>query len=318
MSEISSIPETETSLLPKFPAAEQTPTSSIGKSILSLLIYLAAGYWLFRDVSTLLMITFVILLHEGGHFIAMRWVGYKDLGVFFLPLIGAYVSGNKRVITQRESAWVLLAGPLPGILLGLGVWYLLKIGYVPSIGPAGINLNSLAFLLIILNGSNLLPIFPFDGGQLLNRVFLDEEGIISNLFVILSALILGYLAIQFKMYPLLIFPIGLLFRLWRSHAAQRIEKRIEESQINTEVSYAELPDADYWQIRRILIEDDRSCRNWAGEHLNDYSPQEASIQQAVEGQLHRTLVQDLSVSAKCLIAALWILALFVPFWLWLR
>lgn len=318
MNEISPSPATESNLLPKFPAPEQTSRSSTGKSLLSLLIYLAAGYWLFRDVSTLLMITLVILLHEGGHFIAMRWVGYKDLGVFFLPFLGAYVSGSKRVITQRESAWVLLAGPLPGILLGCGLWYLLKIGYAPPMVAGGINLNTLAFLLIVLNGSNLLPIFPFDGGQLLNRVFLDEEGIVSKLFVVASALFLGYLAIQYKIYPLLIFPLGLLFRLWKDRLSTRIVKRIEESQIETELNYEELPDADYWRIRGILIEEDRACRSWAGEHLHDYSPQEDLIQQAVEAQLHRTLIQDLSFFPKCMIAALWILALFVPVWLWLR
>lgn len=318
MNELSNIPESETECLPKFPAPEQSPNSSLVKSVLSLLVYLAAGYWLFRDVSTLLMITFVILLHEGGHFIAMRLVGYKDLGVFFLPLIGAYVSGNKRVITQRESAWVLLSGPLPGMLLGLAIWYLKQTGHLSEFGPARLNWNTLAFLLIVLNGSNLLPIFPFDGGQLLNRVFLDEEGTLSKLFVLISALFLGYLAIHFKIYPLLIFPIGLLIRTWRSRASQRIEKRLEENQIQTEINYEELPDIDYWRIREILIEEDRTCRRFAGDHLNTYSPYESAIQQAVEGQLHRTLIQDLSVMAKSLIAAIWILALSIPIWLWLR
>ena len=103
---------------------------------------------------------------------------------------------------------------------------------------------NLVIFLVVLNGINLLPVYPLDGGQLLNRVYLDEEGWVSKMFVILSAGFMAYLAIQYKIYPLLIFPLGILYRLWRSNANKKIETRIEESGINTEVDYDALPDAD--------------------------------------------------------------------------
>jgi len=259
----------------------------------------------------------VLLLHEGGHFLAMRQVGYRDLGVFFLPLLGAYVSGTKRVVTQRESAIVLLAGPLPGMLLGASLYLLMQKGILPATGPMDINLRNLTLFLVVLNGLNLLPVYPLDGGQLLNRIFLDEEGWASKLFVLLSAAFMGYLAINYRLYLLLIFPIGLLFRLWKIHVNSQIEKRIEQSGIKTEVDYDALPDADYWRIRKILIEENKSIQALAGEHLEDYAPAEAQIQQAVEGQLHRTLVQDLSVFAKIGILFLWVASVVFPLWIWL-
>ncbi len=317
MTEPSDIPLTAEGPLPKFPAPPAVQSSPIGRSLLSLLLYLFAGYWLLGDLENLLLITFVLLLHEGGHFVAMRQVGYRDLGVFFLPLLGAYVSGSKRVVTQRESAIVLLAGPLPGMLLGATLYFLMKNGMIASTGLLNINLKNLMLFLVVLNGLNLLPVYPLDGGQLLNRVFLDEEGWASKLFVLLSAAFMSYLAIQYQLYLLLIFPIGLLFRLWKSAASQRVDKRITASGIETEIDYEDLSDIDYWRIRRILIEENKSIQALAGEHLETYAPAEAQIQQAVEAQLHRTLIQDLSVLAKIGILFLWVASIAFPLWIWL-
>src|SRR6476620_4690515 len=88
------------------------------RSLGSLAIYLALGYYIFKRWEILLLITAVVLFHELGHFIAMKAFRYKDLGIFFIPLLGAYVSGSKREVSQKESAVILLAGPLPGIILG--------------------------------------------------------------------------------------------------------------------------------------------------------------------------------------------------------
>ncbi len=302
---------------PKYPAPPPGATSSFTRSIISLLLYLLAGYWLFGSLETLLLITFILMLHETGHFLAMRAVGYRDLGIFFIPLIGAYVSGAKRTVTQRESALVILAGPLPGLLIGTILWQLIKIEQLPP-EILELDLKQLAIFLVILNGLNLLPIFPLDGGQLLNRVFLDEEGWISRIFLIASAIFLGTISIHYRIYPLLIFPIILLMRLYRSPQAKRIEKRIEQAGINTELEYDELPDADYWKIRNILIEEHPACRAWAGEYLDTYSPEEGRIRQLVEDQLHRTLVHDLSTAAKFAIALIWLTGLVMPLVVWLR
>ena len=62
------------------------------------------------------------MIHELGHFFAMKYFHYKDLGIFFIPLLGAYVSGSKREVSQKQSAIILLAGPLPGIIIGIALY----------------------------------------------------------------------------------------------------------------------------------------------------------------------------------------------------
>ncbi len=99
----------------------------------------------------------VLLLHEAGHFGAMRVFGYRDTSMFFLPFFGAAVTGRKEDASLTEKVWVLLAGPLPGLLLGMGLLFFL---------PDANSIYNLSWTLIGLNLFNLLPIYPLDGGKI--------------------------------------------------------------------------------------------------------------------------------------------------------
>jgi hypothetical protein len=46
------------------------------------------------DGSTAALILAVLLVHEAGHAIAMRLSGYRDVHVFFVPLLGALTIGH--------------------------------------------------------------------------------------------------------------------------------------------------------------------------------------------------------------------------------
>src|SRR6185503_11918284 len=179
---------------PKPPAEEPKGRANIWiRSVSSLALYLVLGYYIFHSFDMLLLITAIVVFHELGHFVAMKSFRYKDLGIFFIPLLGAYVSGSKREVSQKESAIILLAGPLPGIILGT-IFYLLYQND-PDLSIAGISFYSVSLMLIFLNIINLIPVYPLDGGQLLNRVFFNEESWLSKIFVILSAGFLIWVAL---------------------------------------------------------------------------------------------------------------------------
>lgn len=117
---------------PKYQPDEEKPQIWL-KSIMSLAIYLLLGYYIFPSYKILLLITAIVLIHEMGHFLAMKIFRYNELGIFFIPLLGAYVSGSKREVSQLQSAIILLAGPLPGILIGIGCFYLSR--FSPGLSP---------------------------------------------------------------------------------------------------------------------------------------------------------------------------------------
>lgn len=127
--------------------------------IISLILFVVVGVARWNWQFTVLIIP-VLLFHECGHWAAMRLFHYRNLRMFFIPLFGAAVTGQHWNVPGWKKALVYLAGPLPGIALGI------------ILGVAGIALkipllNKAAMLLIFINGFNLLPVLPFDGGRVL-------------------------------------------------------------------------------------------------------------------------------------------------------
>lgn len=108
-------------------------------------------------------IVLVLFVHECGHAFAMRLFGWRDLSMFFVPLVGAMVTGRPRPLPIWQHTLVLLAGPLPGLIAGtLGLMLL------PASAPqAWLDWRQVAMVAVALNLFNLLPLAPLDGGRLL-------------------------------------------------------------------------------------------------------------------------------------------------------
>lgn len=301
---------------PKFTAPPASATAIWMRSIVSLVIYLTIGYYIFPTYQMLLLITAIVIFHEMGHFLAMKSFRYKDLGIFFIPLLGAYVSGSKRDVSQKESAVILLAGPLPGIIVGVIFYLHGQSDPFAHIGHISFETIGLAF--ILLNLINLLPVYPLDGGQLLNRVFLDEDGWISKFFVILSAAFIAYIALFVFGYPsglpLLVFPFMMLLRLVGDRNLNRVEKKVEEENINMDCSWDELSDEQYWKVRDIVVQEHAGFRNEIAGPPYQYSEKEDRIMQVIQGLLHRHLIQDMSLVGKLTVFILCIAAFASP-WL---
>ena len=155
----------------------------------SLLLFVLAFTPLF-DLQTLLILVGVLFLHEAGHFLAMRFCGYQDTSIFFLPLFGAAASGHKDNATLTEKVVVLLAGPLPGLLLGAGMGIAMGGQLYKSVG-----IFSIVGWLLFLNYFNLLPILPLDGGRILNLLVFSRHPYSDVLFKIFTVCFFVFIGI---------------------------------------------------------------------------------------------------------------------------
>jgi hypothetical protein len=117
----------------------------------------------------------VLFVHEMGHFIAMKAFGYRNLRMFFIPLFGAAVTGKNYNVPGWKKAIVSLMGPAPGILLGvvLGIY---------GIAFHQLMLVRAALIAIFINGLNLLPILPFDGGWIMYAVLFSRHYVLDAVF----------------------------------------------------------------------------------------------------------------------------------------
>jgi Zn-dependent protease len=203
----------------------------------SLLVFFYAGaeFWSWRLV---LIIVPVLLFHEIGHYIAMRVFGYRDLRMFFIPLFGAAVSGRHYNVAGWKKATVSLAGPVPGIVLGIGLGVLALVAEQPWLFEA-------SFMMLVLNGFNLLPFLPLDGGWVAHAILFSRHEFLDAGFRILAAvvLILGGLAIGTRLLPLvglfMLFGVPMAFRVARVAAGVRrrgLDTAAEGDRIPTETA----------------------------------------------------------------------------------
>ena len=144
----------------------------------SLAIFAATGFFN-QEPSRLLLLIGVLFFHELGHYAGMRIFNYQDVRMFFIPLFGAAVAGRSRSVQGYKEAIVLLLGPLPGILLGA------VLGIVAWYGDSEL-LRSSAILLLVVNGFNLLPFMPLDGGRLLHLVLFSRQPYLEAVFRVVT------------------------------------------------------------------------------------------------------------------------------------
>ncbi len=167
------------------------------------------------------LILAAISLHEAGHAVAMRLLGYRDVHVFFVPLLGAMTVGRAATTTVRDRLAVLLAGPVPGLWLAVVLLALDQI-YSPV---TALRLSAMA--LLILNGLNLLPFTPLDGGRALESLTRPESvwrlvvhGVSAAGLFTLAAFLRDPVVLVIAVFWAVLFPRQLLgYRLRRTVAA---------------------------------------------------------------------------------------------------
>lgn len=139
----------------------------------SLGLFMAAGmaWWNPRMIG---MLVVVLLFHEAGHYLAMKTFGYRNVKMFFIPFLGAAVSGRHFNIAGWKKAIVYLAGPVPGIVVALPLMWL---------GPAWeIDwMFELGAMSLLLNALNLLPIMPLDGGWIMHLTVFSRSPLLELL-----------------------------------------------------------------------------------------------------------------------------------------
>jgi len=161
-----------------------------------------SGAWNFSVLGVSLFIN--VLLHEYGHWYMAKKYNNKYC-YMTIGITGGSTSYSGVMMSSRQLARVILAGPLMNILIGfiaLLFW-----------GPSSI----LAQTSFCLAAFNLLPIGKLDGGQLtrivLGRYFDDPRKLCSVISVITAMAVVAYLYFNFSPFIALvgIYFVGYLF-----------------------------------------------------------------------------------------------------------
>jgi membrane-associated protease RseP (regulator of RpoE activity) len=116
--------------------------------------------------------------------------------MLFIPLFGGLATGEPRELDATKNALVALAGPLFGLLTAA-----LAAALAYRFGPAP-WLVRFAWVSLILNGFNLIPFVPLDGGQVANETLFSRYPILELIFRLIAICGLGGLAWNGQMWVL--------------------------------------------------------------------------------------------------------------------
>lgn len=186
-------------------------------------------------LATYLSLFGIVLMHEFGHAFACRSVGGEAGDIILWPLGGvAFVKPPPR---PGALLWSIAAGPLVNVVLvpiTIGLLLVTEFALPPEqfedfrqyvIVVAGINLGLLIF--------NMMPVYPLDGGQILQSIlwfFMSRSKSLRiaatiGMVVGIAVVILAFLARDWWMVLIAIFVCS---QAWRGLKVARIMAMYEQ------------------------------------------------------------------------------------------
>ena len=173
-----------------------------------------ASFFALYGLSAAAMLIVLILLHEIGHVIAMKWSGIPVKGIYFIPFFGGAAVGADRYRSEAERGLISLMGPGFSLISTALFWWLSAQGNDEW-------MRDLAFMSALINGFNLLPIMPLDGGHVSYALLSRLGPGITRQFQIFALLLGGALALWLKSFLFLL----LLLLVAPSLTAERTSQR---------------------------------------------------------------------------------------------
>jgi Zn-dependent protease len=170
-----------------------------GKFFISILAFVGL-YWSLFGWWFAVGITASVLLHEMGHYMAVRRFGFSAELPMFLPGLGAYVKWRGAGVDPNVRAEIALAGPLFGLFSGVlsyGMFLITGHGVWLAVAQFAGWVNLL----------NLIPIFMFDGATAMSALSAQARWA-----VLLLSIALFFTLREFLLVAL---AAAVAYRLWR-------------------------------------------------------------------------------------------------------
>jgi Zn-dependent protease len=164
-------------------------------------------YWVLYGWKFAVGFTFALLVHEMGHYIAVKRRGLQADLPFFMPGMGAYVRWYGTGVSREDLAAIALAGPMFGLTIGLvyfAVWMLFH-------SPVFVVL---AYFTMWVNFINLFPMLGLDGAQATYALSRMQRGLVAATCIVFFALTVqnGELMGPSTHWIFLIVGLGMLWR----------------------------------------------------------------------------------------------------------
>ncbi len=175
--------------------------------------------WVRANFWSVLGVLAVLFLHEAGHYVAMRVLGYRNRRIFFIPFYGGESACEDHHAPSEQRVLVALAGPLPGIVLGLAAAAVFHSTAVKQVSE----------LVVLVNVFNLLPFLPLDGGHIWHQLLFCRSRFLETGFLLFGMLFLWALALGRGEWLLGVLGILMGWKAWYAWRVDAISDELRAS-----------------------------------------------------------------------------------------
>lgn len=179
---------------------------------------LSGDDWQVNDLWIALWLWLVLVLHEGGRYLAMRLLGFRGVRLPVVAFIGKGTVGMDPTPSGLRTSLVALAGTVPGIVFGwawLSAWFgassFLE-ALVDMVASHNVFLTAGAITPLVFNYLLLLPLPGLEGHKLLQSLL--PPGRSWPAFVVAALALIGVLMYLTRWGGW----IGLIILLWQAFA----------------------------------------------------------------------------------------------------
>jgi Zn-dependent protease len=144
----------------ELPPAPEGASASAQGGWIGPALAIAAAAWLALEFGVAIGLALLvgIVVHEAGHVWSMRRHGHPRPRVYLIPFLGGVAVSGGRFRSDAESAEITLMGPAFGLLPSLVALALHLVTGDPWFAAVAAGLA-------VVNGFNLAPVPPLDGGH---------------------------------------------------------------------------------------------------------------------------------------------------------
>lgn len=180
-------------------------------------------------LATYLSLFGIVLMHEFGHAFACRSVGGEAGNIVLWPLGGiAFVRPPQR---PGALLWSIAAGPLVNVVLvpiTVGLVFMAEYALPPDQFD---GLRQYVYVIFAINLMllifNVMPVYPLDGGQMLQAILWYFIGRAKSLRVVafigvVMAVVVGVLAFMVRDWWLVLIAVFVFMQAWRGLKIARL------------------------------------------------------------------------------------------------
>ncbi|MCR5859520.1 SRPBCC family protein [Mesorhizobium sp. J428] len=171
------------------------PLTQVAMAAASVMILWSLTGFTVGGLAFAVMITVVVALHELGHMAAFRVAGHRRTRMIFIPLLGGIAIGGRPHNSHFEVAFVALMGA------GFSAFLVPPLVQAGVFAAASGNVHGGNFMaalvgcIALFNLANLVPVWKFDGGQVLRQICPPGPALAASSFALLGLFLgVGWLA----------------------------------------------------------------------------------------------------------------------------